>query len=288
MDTIVHFSKMHGTGNDFIVINGVTQSIHLTRKLIQRLAHRQLGIGADQLLLLEPPIEKDSDFVYRIFNADGLEVEQCGNGARCIARFVYDEGLIAKDQICLETIVGKCWVQRGPKNHMTVNMGSPIFQAEAIPIIASPLESGLYMLPLPTPTAASVLSMGNPHCIIATSQLQRTPLARWAQTIEESPLFPEGINITLAQTLARNNIRIRTHERGAGETLSCGTAACAAVVAGIRRQELNTHVRVDTPGGSVSVEWPDPAGPVYLSGPTAYVFKGQFRLNQSNDPTLQL
>ncbi|NDD67372.1 diaminopimelate epimerase [bacterium] len=280
---MIQFSKMHGTGNDFIVIDGVTQHIHLTRKLIQRLAHRQYGIGADQILLLEPPADREADFLYRIFNPDGTEVAQCGNGARCIARFVYDLGLSQRETICFETLAGHLWVRRGEGDQMVVTMGVPSFQPEAIPISASPMDNGLYLLPLPTPMPGVAVSIGNPHCVITTPQIQRIPLGRWAQRLQEQGLFPEGVNLTVMQVLARNHIRIRTHERGAGETLSCGSAACASVIAGIRTQALNSTVRVETPGGPVSIEWPDPRGPVYLSGPTAHVFRGYFSLHLSNE-----
>lgn len=279
MQQTIHFSKMHGAGNDFIVLDGVTQGIHLTSVLVQQLSDRRLGVGCDQILLLEPPYQPEFDFSYRIFNADGSEVAQCGNGARCIARFAYEHGLCAQGIIKLQTQNASILVDITNLNQIRATLGPIELRASAVPIQATPATGIEYALPFSgVQMTGSVLSLGNPHCVIMVPNAQDAPLDIWGPELQQSDLFPHSVNVSVAQVLAKNHISIRTFERGVGETPACGSAACASVIAGVKRGELGNKVQVAMRGGQVMVEYEDGSDTLVLSGPTAYVYEGQFAL----------
>ncbi|HQZ45869.1 MAG TPA: diaminopimelate epimerase [Usitatibacteraceae bacterium] len=281
----LRFTKMHGQGNDFVVIDGVRQAIALTAGQVRAIADRHFGIGCDQLLLVEPARDPGNDFRYRIWNADGGEVEQCGNGARCFARFVRDQGLTDKDQLRVETARGVILPRIEPSGRVRVDMGPPRFAPADVPFI--PTGKG----PVHEITAGdetilvSVLSMGNPHAVQVVADVDDAPVARQGPLIENHPAFPERVNAGYLQVVARNHARLRVWERGAGETLSCGTGACAAVVAGILRGLLDAEVRVTTRGGDLTIAWSGvqsdmthPVAPVMMTGDAVRVFEGEIDL----------
>jgi diaminopimelate epimerase len=272
------FSKMHGLGNDFVVIDGVRQNIGLTSEQIRFLADRHFGVGCDQVLLVEASGQADVDFRYRIFNADGGEVEQCGNGARCFARFVHEAGLTDKREIRVVTqkgVISPCLEADG---QVTVDMGLPRFAPAEIPFISdeeqvsSPLEIAGAVLEI------SAVSMGNPHAVQVVADVDSAPVAEQGPLIQSHPRFPERVNAGFMQVLDRRHIRLRVFERGAGETLACGTGACAAVVAGIRRGLLDSPVVVATRGGALVIAWDGPGRPVRMTGPAVTVFTGEITL----------
>jgi diaminopimelate epimerase len=272
------FTKMQGVGNDFVVINGVRQRVDLTPALARKLADRHFGVGCDQILLVEPPGAPGVDFRYRIFNADGGEVEQCGNGARCFVRFVREQGLTAKGEIRVETKSGVIAPRLEPSGEVTVDMGAPVFDATRIPFIT---ESDAIVQPLDVDgetVMITALSMGNPHAVQVVADVDAAPVATQGPKIEAHPRFPQRVNAGYMQVLARDRIRLRVYERGAGETLACGTGACAAVVAGIRRGLLGERVRVATRGGELTIAWAGADNPVFLTGPAVTVFEGEVDL----------
>jgi len=304
------FTKMHGAGNDFVVLDGVRQKIELSPEQLRLLADRHFGVGCDQILLVERARRADADFRYRIFNADGGEVEQCGNGARCFVRFVYDQKLTHKREIVVETMGGLIRPRLEDDGRVTVDMGAPIFDAALIPFdgdsgaVCVPLEvvamtrcceaSGAGMAashPLPQSAGSSnvsrdvgetleisVLSMGNPHAVQVVEDVERAPVEKLGPLIEHHPRFPKRVNAGFMQIMDRRHIRLRVYERGAGETLSCGTGACAAVVAGIRRSLLDSPVSVATRGGLLTIAWGGEGAPVLLTGPAITVFEGEINL----------
>lgn len=279
--TRLRFTKMHGTGNDFVVLNGVTQHIHLTQAMIRAIACRKTGIGCDQVLLLEPPYEPQTDFAYRIFNADGSEVTQCGNGARCIGRFAYEEGLTALRELKLETQVDVLSVDIQDLSSIQVNLGKPRLNPADVPIQAKPLQDFEYTLPLKDgPKTGWALNVGNPHCVVFVGALDDPKLEKYAQTLQSASLFPEGVNVSFVHILARNHIKLRVFERGSGETASCGSAACAAVISGFYKGQTGERTQVEMPGGRVMVDFDSTAQSVHLSGPTKTVAIGHFVLNQ--------
>ena len=268
---------MHGLGNDFVVLNGVKQTIRLTREQIRFIADRQRGIGCDQILLVEPSSKPEVDFRYRIFNRDGGEVEHCGNGARCFVRFVHEQGLTTKRQIRVETLSGIIAPQLEATGEVTVDMGQPHFLPTEIPFIS---ESDAIVQPLvagDTSVDISVVSMGNPHAVQVVADVDTTPVAELGPLIESHPRFPKRVNVGFMQLLDAHTVRLRVYERGAGETLACGTGACAAVVVGIRRQLLTSPVRVITRGGELSIAWHG-SDSVLLTGPATTVFTGEIDL----------
>jgi len=272
------FTKMQGVGNDFVVIDGVRQRVDLTPALARKLADRHFGVGCDQILLVEPPGAPGVDFRYRIFNADGGEVEQCGNGARCFVRFVREQGLTAKGEIRVETKSGVIAPRLEPSGEVTVDMGAPVFDATRIPFIT---ESDAIVQPLDVDgetVMITALSMGNPHAVQVVADVDAAPVATQGPKIEAHPRFPQRVNAGYMQVLARDRIRLRVYERGAGETLACGTGACAAVVAGIRRGLLGERVRVATRGGELTIAWAGADNPVFLTGPAVTVFEGEVDL----------
>ena len=271
------FTKMQGVGNDFVVLDGVTQAVGLTPALAKKLADRHFGIGCDQILLVEK--SGRADFRYRIWNADGGEVEQCGNGARCFARFVRDHGLTAKDEIRVETLSGIITPRLEADGQVTVDMGAPVFEPARIPFIsdsAAPVQS----LDVDRRTVQiSAISMGNPHAVQVVEDVDAAPVLTEGPLIERHARFPQRVNAGYMQVVDRGRIRLRVFERGAGETLACGTGACAAVVAGIRRGLLDSPVRVETRGGELTIRWEgvdNEQSAVFMTGPAVTVFEGEF------------
>jgi diaminopimelate epimerase len=272
------FNKMHGLGNDFIVIDSVTSKINLSPAQIRKLADRHFGIGFDQLLIIDAPSSPDVDFNYRIFNSDGSEVEQCGNGARCFAKYVHDRKLSARNPIRVQTLSGRYEIGINADNTYSVDMGVPEFSPSQIPFTAEN-EQATYTLEVDGQSLEmSVLSMGNPHAVLVVDDTETAPVNSLGPILESHPSFPNRANIGFMQLLGRNEINLRVYERGAGETLACGSGACAAVVAGIRLGKLDNEVNVNLPGGSLKIYWPGEGQSVILSGPAKTVFHGQVRI----------
>ena len=274
------FTKMQGAGNDFVVIDGVRQRVDLTPALARKLADRHFGVGCDQILLVEPAGAPGVDFRYRIFNADGGEVEQCGNGARCFVRFVREQGLTAKAEIRVETKGGVIAPRLEADDEVTVDMGAPVFEAKRIPFVT---DSDAIVQPLVVDgetVMITALSMGNPHAVQIVADVDAAPVATQGPKIEAHPRFPQRVNAGYMQVLDRERIRLRVYERGAGETLACGTGACAAVVAGIRRGLLEPSVRVAARGGELTIAWAGADNPVFLTGPAVTVFEGEVDLGK--------
>ncbi len=269
---------MHGAGNDFVVIDAINQQVNLTAAQVRWIADRHFGVGCDQLLLVESPTRSDADFRYRIFNADGSEVEQCGNGARCFARFVYDHGMTQSREIRVETASGLIAPRLENDGRVTVNMGAPRFEPGDIPF-KTDLQALTYMLDVAGKVVEiSALSMGNPHAVQIVSNVDTAPVELMGPLIERHLKFPNRVNAGFMQIVDGAHIRLRVFERGAGETLSCGTGACAAVVAGISRGLLQQRVDVETHGGTLTIEWGGGSNPVWLTGPTVNVFEAELIL----------
>ncbi len=274
----LRFSKMQGLGNDFVVLDGVRQQVSLGPEQLRLMADRHFGIGFDQLLLVEPASQPGVDFRYRIFNADGSEVEQCGNGARCFARFVLDQGLTSKAEIRVETKKGIIAPRLEADGQVTVDMGAPRFAPAEIPFV-SDSDAVVQPLVLDGETVEiSVVSMGNPHAVQVVADVDTAPVAVHGPLTESHARFPERVNAGFMQVVDRHNVRLRVFERGSGETLACGTGACAAVVAGIRRELLDSPVRVSTRGGELTIAWAGPGQPVLMTGPAVTVFTGEIEL----------
>ncbi|PCK30076.1 diaminopimelate epimerase [Pseudoalteromonas piscicida] len=274
----INFSKMHGLGNDFVVIDNVTQNVFLSRDQIKKLADRHFGIGFDQLLMVEAPYSPDLDFHYRIFNADGNEVEQCGNGARCFARFVRMKGLTNKHKVSVSTKGGNITLYTEKDGQVTVNMGKPNFNPQAIPFRANKQEN-TYILRADEHTVfCSTVSMGNPHGVIVVDSVETADVDTLGPLLEHHERFPQKANIGFMEIISREYVKLRVWERGAGETLACGTGACAAVVAGIMQGKLEETVRVDLPGGSLQVRWGGQGQIVKMTGPAEHVFDGQIAI----------
>ena len=272
------FTKMQGLGNDFVVIDSYTSPVNLTAEQIRRIADRRFGIGCDQLLLVEKPTQSMADFRYRIFNADGGEVEQCGNGARCFARFVFDKGLTAKTKICVETAGGIIYPELEDGGLVTVDMGSPKFEPNQIPFVADEVALSYPLLVSDHIVQISVVSMGNPHAVQVVDDLDRAPVGNDGALIEMHPRFPQRVNAGFMQIMDAHHIRLRVFERGAGETLACGTGACAAAVAGIRLGQLQSPVQVDMRGGSLSIAWAGGDAAVMMTGPAVAVYDGNISI----------
>ncbi len=272
------FTKMQGVGNDFVVIDAINQRVRLDAPAARRLADRHFGVGCDQVLLIEAPRRADTDFYYRIFNADGGEVQHCGNGARCFLRYVHDKGLTGKDAIRVETPSGVIVPRLEPDGQVTVDMGPPQFEPARIPFLAE-RQAPIYRLEVDgRPVEISALSMGNPHAVQIVEDVQAAPVLTQGPLIERHPRFPQGANAGYMQLVNRGHIRLRVYERGAGETLACGTGACAAVVAGIARGHLEGRVRVTTHGGDLTIAWAGERQPVLMTGPAESVFEGEIAL----------
>ena len=272
------FTKMHGLGNDFVVLDATRAPLELNRGQLRRIADRHFGVGCDQILQVEKPRQPDTDFYYRIFNADGGEVGQCGNGARCFVRYVREHGLTDKSAIRVGTQGGVIVLRLEADGQVTVDMGVPEFEPSRIPFLAErraltyPLEVGGGRVEI------SVLSMGNPHAVQVTADLEAAPVLTEGARIEVHPRFPERVNAGYMQVMNRSHIRLRVFERGAGETLACGSGACAAVVAGIQRGLLERRVTVTTRGGDLSILWEGEGRPVQMTGPAVTVFEGELEI----------
>ena len=272
----LRFTKMHGQGNDFVVLDGVSTPVSLTTEEVRFLADRHRGVGCDQLLLVEKPGSAENDFRYRIFNADGGEVEQCGNGARCFARFVLDQGLTAKRSIRVETASGVITPRIEESGRITVNMGAPRFAPAEVPFLATQEQPTYELRVAGFPVELSVLSMGNPHAVQVVRDVERAPVGEQGPLIERHPSFPNRVNAGYMQVVTRGHVLLRVWERGAGETLACGTGACAAVVAGIRLGLLDPEVRVTTHGGDLGIAWS--GGDVMMTGDAVTVFAGEIEI----------
>lgn len=274
------FTKMQGLGNDFVVFDGVTRPVSLTPDKIRRLADRRFGVGCDQVLLVEPATSGGADFRYRIFNADGTEVEQCGNGARCVARFVHDRGLAAGREVIFETLAGPVRTRLQDDGRVSVEMGAPRLDPAQVPFEA-PRPQLVYDLEVNGEVVAvSVLSMGNPHAVQLVPDVQAAAVHAQGPKIERHRRFPKRANVGYMQVVDRRRIRLRVWERGVGETLACGTGACAAVVAGRLRGLLDDTVEVHLPGGVLAVSWAGEGNPVWLTGPAETVFEGTIDLDR--------
>jgi len=279
------FTKMHGAGNDFIVVDAINQQVDLSIDQWRRLADRRFGIGADQILVVERPTDAGVDFRYRIFNNDGGEVEQCGNGSRAFVRFVVDKGLTQARSIRVQTMSGIINPRLEDDGSVTVDMGAPRLLPVEVPFDETGLagmvqgDDTLWPLPVGDETVfVSVVSMGNPHAVQVVDDVDAAPVEETGPLIERHVRFPKRVNAGYLQVIDRHHIRLRVFERGAGETLACGTGACAAVVAGIRRGLLDSPVRVSARGGELSIAWAGPGQPVYLSGPAVSVFEGEVEI----------
>ncbi len=275
---LVNFSKMHGLGNDFVVIDNVTQNVFLSREQIRKLADRNFGIGFDQLLMVEAPYSPDLDFHYRIFNADGNEVEQCGNGARCFARFVRMKGLTNKHKVSVSTKSGNMTLYIEKDGQVTVNMGHPKFDPSDVPFKANKRESTYILRESEHTVFGSAVSMGNPHFVIEVDDVTTADVHTLGPLLEQSDRFPKAANISFAQICHEKHIKLRVWERGAQETLACGSGACAAMVALKAQNKLANEVQVDLPGGSLNVRWQGEGHPVRMTGPAEHVFDGQVAL----------
>jgi len=275
---LLRFTKMHGLGNDFMVLDLITQHAHIQPKHVRQWGDRHTGVGFDQLLIVEPPSRPEVDFRYRIFNADGSEVEQCGNGARCFARFVVDKRLTAKKCIRVETKGGEIELNLRSDGQITVDMGAPRLEPQEIPFIA-PEAASAYALEVAGGTVElAAVSMGNPHGVLRVDNVATAPVQELGPQLETHPRFPQKANIGFLQIVDAHHARLRVWERGCGETQACGTGACAAAVAGIRRGWLESPVQIELPGGTLSIEWAGPGTPVLMTGPAVRVFEGQVRL----------
>ncbi len=277
------FTKMHGAGNDFVVLDGTRAPLALTPEQARRLGDRHLGVGADQILVVERSSTPGVDFRYRIFNSSGDEVEHCGNGARCFLRYVHDKGLTDKTQIRVETVNNLLELRLQPDGRVTVDMNRPVFDLARVPFDSSGLAArefhGFALWPLAElGVEVAVLSMGNPHAVQRVDDVDTAPVARQGPLIAQHPRFAQQVNAGFMQIVSPRAIRLRVHERGAGETLACGTGACAAVVAGIRLGWLERVVEVHTRGGALRIEWPDHGANVLMTGPATTVFEGEIDL----------
>jgi diaminopimelate epimerase len=279
------FTKMHGLGNDFVVLDGIHQDINLSEAQWRYLGDRHFGVGADQMLVVEKAQSADADFRYRIINADGGEVEQCGNGARCFVRFVHEKGLSPKTRIRVETLGGLIEPQLESDGEVTVDMGVPHFTPESLPFDpkharATPVPHQYWLDVAATKVLIDIVSMGNPHAVQVVEDVEQSPVLTQGPLIEAHPAFPRRVNAGYMQIVSPTHIKLRVYERGAGETLACGTGACAAVVTGVQRGLLtrDVPVRVTTHGGDLRIRWAGPGAPVRMTGPAATVFEGEINV----------
>ncbi len=274
----IEFSKMHGLGNDFVVVDAIHQEVRLSPEQVRTIADRHFGIGCDQLLLVESPTRSGVDFRYRIFNADGDEVEQCGNGARCFARFVREQGLTEKSELRVETRGGVITLRLEPDGQVVVDMGVPRFEPGQIPFMAGERAAEYVLDADGTPVTIGAVSMGNPHAVLQVEDIDTAPVARLGAVIESHPRFPNRVNVGFLQVVSRDLLRLRVFERGAGETLACGSGACAAMVVARQRGLINGKVAVELPGGRLHVCWKGEGSPVMMKGPAEKVFEGRIVL----------
>ena len=274
----VQFSKMHGLGNDFVVIDNVTQNVFFSKEKIQQLSDRNFGIGFDQLLMVEPPYDPDQDFHYRIFNADGSEVSQCGNGARCFARFVKMKGLTNRNKIVVSTKAGRMVLYLEKDGQVTVNMGIPEFEPNLVPIKANKREK-VYILRAQEQTFfCGAVSMGNPHCVLLVDDVEAADVETMGPLLEKHERFIEGANVGFMQIINHSHIKLRVFERGVGETLACGSGACAAVAVGQLQNRLSKDVKVDLRGGSLKIRWQGNDNVLKMTGAAEHIFDGYINL----------
>lgn len=275
---LLKFTKMQGLGNDFVVVDAIRQAVQLTPEKIRFLADRHFGVGCDQVLLVESAHQAHADFRYRIFNADGSEVAQCGNGARCFARFVREQGLTDKDEIQVDTDAGRLVLRLSATGQVTVNMGVPRHAPAEIPLVFAE-ERYRYPVELEGRTwSFGAVSMGNPHAVLLVDTVDTAPVAVLGPQLESHPLFPERVNVGFMEVVEAHAIRLRVFERGSGETLACGSGACAAAVVGIEQGLLRSPVSVELPGGRLSIAWQGRGCPVFMTGPAVTVFEGVIEL----------
>lgn len=278
---MLRFSKMHGLGNDFMVVDGISQRFEPTAGELMRLSDRKTGVGFDQLLLVERPTRKDTAFKYRIFNADGSEVSQCGNGARCFAKFVHDHALTDLKSFWVETNAGRIFLSILENGEVRVNMGVPRFAPEVIPLHVAE-EQDQYPLDFEgTPYTFSAVEIGNPHAIFRVEDLATAPVDTLGPAMQDHTLFPERVNAGFMHIVSRDEINLRVFERGVGETQACGSGACAAVVAGCKLGVLDTRVKVNLPGGALTIEYPEIGEAVYLTGPSTTVYHGRLAMQRN-------
>ena len=275
---LLNFSKMHGLGNDFVVVDNVTQNVFFSKEKIQQLADRNFGIGFDQLLIVEPPYDPDQDFHYRIFNADGSEVSQCGNGARCFAKFVKQKGLINRNKIVVSTKAGRMVLYLEKDGLVTVNMGRPIFEPARIPFKANKQENTYILRDNDSTYFCGAVSLGNPHCVLEVDDVATHDVEGIGALIGANERFPEGVNVGFMQIISRNEIKLRVFERGSGETLACGSGACAAVSIGIMQGKLDKEVNVELPGGKLIIKWHGDDSLLKMTGPAEHIYDGQITL----------
>ncbi|MBT0569984.1 diaminopimelate epimerase [Curvibacter sp. CHRR-16] len=282
----ISFTKMHGAGNDFVVLDETRGPLGLTAAHYRYLGNRHFGVGADQILTVRPAPAPGLDFEYVIHNADGAQVEQCGNGSRCFARYVRDKGLTSKDHLRVQTMKGVIEPRLTPDGRVTVDMGAPVLEPAQVPFITQDLSAQLqgsgekWPLELAGYTGSAIVfvavaSMGNPHAVLLVDDVDTAPVASQGPAVQASPRFPQGVNVGFMQVMSRQQVRLRVYERGVGETLACGTGACAAVVSGIRLGLLDGQVDVHTRGGVLTIAWAGPGQPVYMTGPAVSVFEGE-------------
>jgi diaminopimelate epimerase len=272
------FTKMHGIGNDFVVINAISQSVHLSPEQIRHICDRHFGVGCDQLLLVETSNREDAEFRYRIYNADGGEVGQCGNGARCFARFVRDQGLTQNSEIAVETAGGMIRLILQDDDQVTVDMGVPNFEPAALPFEAEASAESYDIVVNGDKYAIGAVSVGNPHAVIQVDSVADAPVLTLGAALEKHPRFAEGVNVGFMEIIDRGHIRLRVFERGVGETLACGTGACAAVAIGIRNHLLNNQVHVALRGGELNISWNGEGASLLMTGPAQTVYQGQIQL----------
>jgi diaminopimelate epimerase len=271
----IEFTKMHGLGNDFVVLDATREPLLLDAERVRRIARRRFGIGCDQVLVVEPPPSTEVDFGYRIFNADGSEVGQCGNGARCLAQFVREKGLFSRDVVRVQTRSGRLELRFEPDGQVTVDMGVPSFEPADLPMTVA-VEAEHYRLDVDGELVEfGAVSMGNPHIVLEVDDVRGAPVERLGPLLESHPLFPERVNVGFMQRLGRDRIRVRVFERGSGETLACGSGACAAVAVGCDRGQLRERVTVELNGGELVIQWTGRDQPVYMTGPAVTVYEGR-------------
>jgi len=274
----IKFTKMHGLGNDFVVIDAINQSVKLTPDQIRFIANRSTGVGCDQLLMVEKPLTEQAEFRYRIFNADGGEVEQCGNGARCFAKFVVEKGLTKNRNIPVETNSGLIVLALEDNGEVTVNMGVPVFEPASLPFLAEAFSKSYALQTSRGEQSISAVSMGNPHAVLQVESVENAPVEVLGPEIEGHERFPERVNVGFMQIVSADLIKLRVFERGAGETRACGTGACAAVAVGRVLGKLAESVKVSLPGGELVIRWSGENEPLFMTGPATHVFEGKISL----------
>jgi len=275
---LLRFTKMHGLGNDFMVVDLISQRVHLSPEQIRYLGNRNTGVGFDQLLLVETPQSPDVDFRYRIFNSNGTEVEHCGNGARCFAKFVHDQRLTGKRDISVQTSNGRIMLKMRDDHAVGVDMGEPVLQPDQVPFEATTQAPSYSLEQDGHNYTLGVVSMGNPHAVLVVDDVASAPVFELGSKLEQHPRFPNKANIGFMQIIDRNTIKLRVFERGVGETKACGTGACAAVVVGQQQGLLDTNVTTQLTGGNLAIQWQGPGHHLFMDGPAAHVYEGQIKL----------